>query len=117
VVDDEPSMRRLVTKVLEELGYQWMEAAYAEASLRILRSDVRIDLLITNVGLQDSLNGRQLADAAWQFRPELRVLFITGLAENAIMAHGRLGHDMLVLMKPFTIEGLVSRVRAMISAD
>ena len=63
VVDDEPTVRMLVTEVLEELGYRAIEAADGAAGLRVLQSDARIDLLVTDVGLPGGMNGRQVADA------------------------------------------------------
>jgi PAS domain S-box-containing protein len=92
IVDDEPSVRMLITEILEELGYAAIEAADSASGLKVLQSDVRIDLLITDVGLPGGLNGRQMADAARQRRPDLRVLFITGYAENAVV-----GNDVLEL--------------------
>jgi CheY-like chemotaxis protein len=114
VVDDEPSVRMLVTEVLEELGYAAVEAADGVSGLKVLQSDVRIDLLITDVGLPGGVNGRQMADAARQVRPKLRVLFITGYAENAAVGNGRLEPGMHVLTKPFAMEALVSRIKAII---
>ncbi len=64
VVDDEPTVRMLVTEVLEDLGYTAIEAADGAAGLKVLRSAVRIDLLVTDVGLPGGMNGRQVADAA-----------------------------------------------------
>src|SRR5208282_1415920 len=90
VVDDEPTVRMLVTNVLEELGYTAIEAPDGEAGLKVLQSGVRIDLLVTDVGLPGGLNGRQVADAAQAIRPGLQVLFITGYAENAVLSHGHL---------------------------
>ncbi len=63
VVDDEPTVRMLVTEVLEDLGYTAIEAADSAAGLKVLQSDVRIDLLVTDVGLPGGMNGRQMADA------------------------------------------------------
>ena len=63
VVDDEPTVRMLVTEVLEDLGYTAIEAADSVAGLKVLQSDVRIDLLVTDVGLPGGMNGRQMADA------------------------------------------------------
>ncbi len=94
VVDDEPTVRMLVTEVLEDLGYTAIEAADGPAGLKVLRSDVRIDLLVTGVGLPGGMNGRQVADAGRAVRPELRVLFITGYAENAVLNHGQLDPGM-----------------------
>ncbi len=110
VVDDEPSVRMLVTEVLEELGYISVEAPDGPAGLRMLQSDMRIDLLITDVGLPGGINGRQLADAARTTRPDLRVLFITGYAENAIIGNGQLEPNMGVLTKPFVMETLARRI-------
>ncbi len=111
VVDDEPTVRMLVTEVLEEAGYTWLEAADGPAGLRLLRSDRRIDLLITDVGLPGGLNGRQLADAARTSRPMLKVLFITGYAENAVVANGYLEPGMHVLTKPFAMRDLAGRIK------
>ncbi len=69
VVDDEPTVRMLVTEVLEDLGYTAIEAADGAAGLKVLQSDVRIDLLVTDVGLPGGMNGRQVADAARVARP------------------------------------------------
>ena len=88
VVDDEPTVRMLVTEVLEELGYAAIEAADSPSGLKVLQSDVRIDLLVTDVGLLGGMNGRQMADAARASRPDLKVLFITGYAENAVVGQG-----------------------------
>jgi CheY-like chemotaxis protein len=116
VVDDEPTVRMLVTEVLEDLGYTAIEAADGAAGLKVLRSDVRIDLLVTDVGLPGGMNGRQMADAGRVVRPDLKVLFITGYAENAVVGNGHLEPGMQVLTKPFVMEALASRVRELIDA-
>lgn len=110
IIDDEPSVRMLIADALADHGYACLEAADGPSGLRILESDRAVDLLITDVGLPGGLNGRQVADAARQMRPELKVLFITGYAENAALNHGHIGHGMEVLTKPFAIEDLVGRV-------
>ncbi|MEO8716277.1 MAG: PAS domain S-box protein [Acetobacteraceae bacterium] len=115
VVDDEPSVRMLVAEVVEELGYTAIEAADGAAGLRAVQSDVRIDLLITDVGLPGGMNGRQVVDAARQIRPELKVLFITGYAENAVVGNGYLEPGMHVLTKPFAMETLALRVTDLIA--
>nr|WP_264051488.1 PAS domain S-box protein [Methylobacterium sp. FF17] len=115
IVDDEPSIRMLVTEVLEDLGYTAIEAADALSGLKVLQSDVRIDLLVTDVGLPGGMNGRQMADAARVGRPDLRVLFITGYAENAAVGNGHLEPGMAVLTKPFVMEALASRIKDLIS--
>ena len=114
VVDDEPTIRMLVTDVLEELGYEALEAADGIRGLEILRSGARVDLLITDVGLPGGINGRQLADAGRAIRPDMKILFITGYAENAIVGNGQLEKDMHVLTKPFSVEGLAVLIRDLI---
>jgi PAS domain S-box-containing protein len=115
LVDDEPSVRTLITEVLEELGYAAIEAADSASGLKVLQSDVRIDLLITDVGLPGGLNGRQMADAARQRRPGLRVLFITGYAENAVIGNDVLEPGMHLLSKPFAMQALAGRIRSIIT--
>ncbi|MEA2842247.1 MAG: hypothetical protein QOF41_3577 [Methylobacteriaceae bacterium] len=111
VVDDEPTVRMLVAEVLQELGYTAIEVTDGNAGLQVLRSDQRIDLLITDVGLPGGINGRQVADAAREVRPDLKVLFITGYAENAVIGNGHLEPGMQVLAKPFPMEALAHRIR------
>ncbi len=115
VVDDEPTVRMLVVEVLEELGYTAIEAGDGAAALRVLNSDARIDLLVTDVGLPGGMNGRQVADAARTVRAGLKVLFITGYAENAVLSHGHLDPGMHVVTKPFSLETLASRIRELIA--
>jgi PAS domain S-box-containing protein len=115
VVDDEPTVRMLVTEVLEDLGYTAIEAADGPAGLKVLESDVRLDLLVTDVGLPGGMNGRQMADAGRVVRPGLKVLFITGYAENAVLGNGYLEPGMQVLTKPFAMEALAGRIRELIA--
>ncbi|WP_442919098.1 PAS domain S-box protein [Methylobacterium sp. Leaf118] len=114
IVDDEPTVRMLVTEVLEDLGYTAIEAADGPAGLKVLQSDVRIDLLVTDVGLPGGMNGRQMADAGRERRPDLKVLFITGYAENAVVGNGHLEPGMAVITKPFVMETLAARIKEMI---
>ncbi|NQE63838.1 PAS domain-containing protein [Caulobacter sp. RHG1] len=114
VVDDEPTVRMLVVDALAELGYACLEAPDGATGLRILQNNDAIDLLITDVGLPGGLNGRQVADGARALRPDLRVLFITGYAENAVLNHGHIEHGMEVLTKPFAVSDLAARVDRML---
>jgi PAS domain S-box-containing protein len=114
IVDDEPSVRMLVAEVLDELGYMAIEAVDGVSALRILESDMRIDLLISDVGLPGGINGRQVADAARLKRPTLKVLFVTGYAENAAVGNGHLEPGMHILSKPFALERLASRIKAIL---
>jgi PAS domain S-box-containing protein len=116
VIDDEEPIRMLITDVLEEAGYRVLEAADGPSGLKILQSDSRIDLLISDVGLPGGFNGRQVADAARQSRPDLKVLFVTGYAENAVVGNGHLEPGMQVITKPFPMTALALRVREIIES-
>lgn len=116
VIDDEPTVRMLIVEVLEDVGYSAIEACDGPAGLKILQSDVKIDLLITDVGLPGGINGRQVADAARTKRPNLKVLFVTGYAENAVIGHGHLDAGMQVIAKPFAMAVLANKIRDMIEA-
>ncbi|MFD0463133.1 PAS domain S-box protein [Microvirga aerilata] len=113
VVEDEPVVRSLILEVLADLGYRALEAVDGPSGLKVLESKQRIDLLVTDVGLP-GLNGRQLADHARLVRPDLKVLFITGYAEQAAMASGFLAPGMEMVTKPFAIEDLTVRIRKII---
>ena len=116
IVDDEPTVRMLITEIIEELGYVAIEAADSVAGLKLLQSDARIDLLVTDVGLPGGMNGRQMADAARVTRSDLKVLFITGYAENSLLGNGRLAPGMAVMTKPFPIETMATRIKQMIES-
>lgn len=107
----------MVDEVLDELGYTVIGAADGAAGLKVLQSGSRIDLLITDVGLPNGMNGRQVADAARALRPELKVLFITGYAENAAVGNGHLDPGMELLTKPFSLEDLTRKVKTMLRDD
>ena len=116
VVEDEPLVRLLIIDVLDELGYKALEAGDGPAGLRILQSPQQIDLLITDIGLP-GLNGRQVADAARVTRPGLKVLFMTGYAENAVAAKGILAPGMQIITKPFAMDVLAKRIRELTDAS
>jgi len=114
VVDDEPSIRALIADALADLGYTAIEAGDGASGLAMLQANPAIQLLVTDVGLPRGMNGRQLADAARVERPDLKVLFITGYAENAVIGNGQLERGMHVLTKPFAMDALTSRIREVI---
>ena len=90
VIDDEPTVRMLICDVLSEAGYATLQAQDGPSGMRILQSEARIDLLVTDVGLPGGMNGRRIADAARETRPGLKVLFVTGYAENAAIGNEHL---------------------------
>jgi CheY-like chemotaxis protein len=114
VIDDEPTVRMLVVDVLHEAGYSALEAEDGPTGLKILRSSGPVALLITDVGLPGGLNGRQVADAARELQPNIKVLFITGFAENAAISSGHLEPGMAVVTKPFVMAELAKKITEMI---
>ena len=114
VVEDEPVVRSVILEMLQEQGYRTLDAVDGPAGLRILRANGRVDLLVTDVGLP-GMNGRQLADQARETRPDLKILFITGYAESAAIADGFLQPGMEMITKPFDLDNLSQRIRAMVS--
>lgn len=114
VVEDEPVVRGVIIEMLQDQGYRTLQAVDGPSGLRILRLKTRIDLLVTDVGLP-GMNGRQLADQARETRPDLKILFITGYAENAAIAKGFLQPGMEMITKPFDLDNLSQRIREMVS--
>jgi len=114
LVEDELAVRMVVVEVLSELGYTVLEASNGQSALVVVNSGVRIDLLLTDVGLPGGMNGRQLADAARERRPGLKVLFVTGYAESAAVGSGQMEQGMEVMTKPFTLEMLPAKVQGMV---
>ena len=89
VVEDEEGVRRYSTDALRDLGYRVLEADSGEAALKIIDAEPDIAILFTDVVMPD-MNGRQLAEAALERRPALKVLFTTGYTRNAIVHNGML---------------------------
>jgi PAS domain S-box-containing protein len=116
VVDDEPAVRMLMVEVLEEAGYRTIQANDGPAGLKVLQSNTRVDLLVTDVGLPGGMNGRQVADAARATRPDLRVLFVTGYAENAAIGNGYLDAGMQIITKPFVVAAFEIKIREMMDS-
>ena len=114
VVEDEPVVRSVILEMLADQGYRTLEATDGPAGLRLLRDNKQIDLLITDVGLP-GMNGRQLADQARETRPDLKILFITGYAESVAIADGFLQPGMEMITKPFDLDNLSRRIRAMVT--
>lgn len=114
LVDDERIVRSLVAEVLTDLGYAMTVAADGREAMNCLQTPARYDVLVTDVGLPGGLNGRQVADYARALRPDIKVLFITGYAETAVLSQDHLASGMQIITKPFAMEALASRVKDLI---
>jgi CheY-like chemotaxis protein len=112
VVEDEVLVQMLVLEVIEDLGLEAREAGDGPSALEIVRSDTRLDLLVTDVGLP-GMNGRQLVEAARAIRPDLKVLFVTGYADKAAMGEFE-GANSDMITKPFALETLSDKVLEML---
>lgn len=114
VVEDEADVRAHTTGILQELGYRVLEASTGSSGLAVLQNHPEIQLLFTDVGLPGGMNGRQLADTARTVRPDLKVLFTTGYARNAIVHGGRLDPGVTMIPKPFTYAAVAAKIADML---
>src|SRR4051812_31992520 len=110
VVEDGEDVRAYTTSIVRELSYHVIEASVGAAALQMLQDNPEVMLLFTDLGLPGGLNGRQLADAARRLRPDLKILFTTGYARNAIVHDGRLDPGVVLVPKPFTYAMLASKI-------
>ena len=115
VVEDDTDVRLYSVESLRELGFNVLEAIDGPSALRMLEEHPEIDLLFTDIGLP-GLNGRQVVEKARERNPQLRVLFTTGYARNAIVHQGRLDEGVELLTKPFNRAQLAQRVRDVLDA-
>jgi CheY-like chemotaxis protein len=115
VVEDDDQVRRMSVAALRELGYRVDEAANGVDALTLLNAKPKIDLLFTDVVMPE-MDGRRLAETALKRSPALKVLYTTGYERNVVVHDGILDPDVDLIAKPFTIEELSRKVRAMLSA-
>jgi CheY-like chemotaxis protein len=116
VVEDDADVRTYSCDTLRDLGYTVVEAENGRAGLRALQSNPAIRILFTDIGLPGGMNGRQLSEEARKLRPDLKVLFTTGYARNAIVHEGRLDPGVELITKPFTQSALATKLRDIIDA-
>jgi PAS domain S-box-containing protein len=116
IVEDDADVRAYSYDTLCDLGYTVLQAQNAQDALRLLGVRPDVEVLFTDVGLPGGMNGRQLADAARIVRPELKVLFTSGYARNAIVHEGRLDPGVELLPKPFSQSALASKLRDILDA-
>ena len=116
LVEDDPQLRQLSSSVLAHCGYRMLVANGPEEGLMIARANQKdIRLLITDV-VMPGMNGRQLAEQILQASPNMKVLYISGYTNNAIVHYGVLDKGLWFLPKPFTLAALMSKVREVLDA-
>jgi PAS domain S-box-containing protein len=114
LVEDENDVRAYSASALRELGYRVIEASNGAMALRLLQQRPEVVLLFTDIGLPGGMNGQQLSDRARDIRPDLKVLFTTGYARNAITHGGRLDPGTVLIPKPFTYANLATRLHELL---
>ena len=116
VVEDEEAVRKITRRVLQGRGYEVLEAASGEEAIRISESTADpIDLLVTDV-VMPRLNGPELATRLLVSRPGLKVLYLSGYADDAVFRHGILDSSAKFLQKPFSADALARTVRSVLDA-
>lgn len=115
IVEDEPAVRQFSVDALTELGYSVIEADSALAAFRLLDAHPEISLLFTDIVMPDT-NGRKLADEALRRRPGLKILYTTGYTRNAVVHNGVVDPGVELIGKPFTVEQLANKVRAVLES-
>jgi CheY-like chemotaxis protein len=113
LVEDDALMRRLTAEALHELGYTVFDSESAADALAILDRVAEVKLLFTDVVMPD-INGKKLAEEAVRRRPDLKVLFTTGYTANAVVHGGVLDQGVHLISKPFTLEQLAAKLRAVL---
>jgi PAS domain S-box-containing protein len=111
VLEDDDDVRTYSVEILRELGYRVVEAHDGPSALRLLERQARVDLLFTDVVLPGGMTGATVAEQARALKPNLKVLFTTGYARNAIIHHGRLDKGVRLITKPFSSAELAARIR------
>ena len=111
VVEDDADVRAVVADMVADLGYRVLQAEDGRSALAILRSGVPIDLLFTDVVMPGPLNGRELAVRSQELVPTIAILFTSGYTENAIIHHGRLDDEVILLSKPYDKDELALKIR------
>ena len=116
LVEDEEAVRTIVSKILQNRGYTVLEAHHGNEALQICEHhEGPIHLMVTDV-VMPQVSGRELAERLTLLRPEIRVLFMSGYPDNAIVHHGVLGAGTAFLQKPFTLNALECKVRELLDA-
>ena len=115
VVEDNTDVRNFTVDRLRELGYRAIAAIDGPAALQIISTKPDIEVLLTDVVLPHGLDGRQLAEEAKRRLPDIKVLYVTGYARNAIVHQGRLDPGVELISKPFTYQALASKIYSLLN--
>lgn len=114
LVEDDDLVRRFTLTCLHQLGYEVTECSNGEDAIKLLQQGQVFDLLFTDVVLTGGMSGKQVAQQATQLQPSLKVLYMSGYTENSIVHHGRLDPGVQLLNKPFRLNTLAEKLRAVL---
>lgn len=117
VVEDDKKVQATVIAMLADLGYSVLKADNADQAIAVLSSGVHVDLLFTDVVMPGTLKSPEMARAAIQLQPHLRVLFTSGYTQNAIVHGGRLDPGVELLSKPYSRKELAHKVRQVLGRE
>jgi CheY-like chemotaxis protein len=111
VVEDDPDVRTLTVALLSGLGYDVLDAGDGTAAVAVMERERHIDLLFTDVILPGGMNGDAVARAAPLHHPNIKVMFMSGFTQDALIHQGKLDDDVVLLHKPFRQEDLAKKLR------
>ena len=114
LIDDEPTLRMLIKEVLQQEGYDVIEAVDGRSGLAACLAGPPVDLLITDIGLPGGFSGRQVASEVRRHNPQQNILFITGYTDEAIAQRDTLEAGVELLTKPFPLDRLQRKVKVML---
>jgi CheY-like chemotaxis protein len=114
LVEDDHTVRKLVSKILTSLGYRTLEAEDGHEACRILEAEGRIDLLITDLVLPKGMNGAVLAKKSRDLRPKLKVLFMSGYPASTVQQAGDSGAVVELIQKPFTKMAFANKIKSVL---
>jgi CheY-like chemotaxis protein len=116
VVDDDPSILKLIGDILQPLGYRLFFANDGDEALKIVRREGTVDVLLTDV-IMPSMNGRQLADIFLRDYPGVKIIFMSGYTDETIAHHGVLTPGDVLIDKPLSPVKLTSRLRQILDKE
>ena len=116
VVDDEPEIRKLVAAMLTRSGYSVLSADTGENAIRLFKTNPDTDLLLTDV-VAPGMSGPMIADQIAALKPDIKVLFMSGYDSTQVVQRYVVGKGYSLLIKPFTMEQLGSKVQAVLGVD
>ncbi len=117
LVEDDESVRVVARRILEQCGYTVLQAEGFDDAVAVHRENVgRVKLLLTDVILR-GWSGKDLADTLVALDPGLKVLFMSGYADDKLARHGVLGSDQALIHKPFTLQTLARKIREVLESS